>query len=67
MSGSLHDPAVRSVLERLHAAATHDDSREPGATSPPGANQPLSAAERAKQREHIYMPISREAGTLCSS
>lgn len=71
MPGSLQEPTVRGVLERLHAAARADRARRaaqpqrPAPAPAPEGDRPLTAAERAKQHETHYMPISPEAGVLC--
>jgi predicted O-methyltransferase YrrM len=58
MTALLTEP-VHSVLNRLHAAARHDDDLET-APLPPDA----SAQQRADALAHAYLPISAEGGRL---
>jgi predicted O-methyltransferase YrrM len=64
MTNSLSSPPVRAVLDRLHAAATHDDDRPQTWTSD-GGFAAAGAAERAEVLREVYMPISARAGELC--
>ena len=63
MSNTLLTPQVRIILDRLFAAATHDDEtprwRRPGLSWETATTQ-----ERADASEFAYMPISREGGDL---
>jgi predicted O-methyltransferase YrrM len=63
MSNNLRTNQVRAVLNRLFAAAAHDDEiprwRNPGVSW-----ESATAQERADASESTYMPISREGGDL---
>jgi hypothetical protein len=63
MANTLHTPQVRTVLERLFAAATQDQEtprwRKPGLSW-----QTATAQERADASESTYMPISPQCGDL---
>jgi predicted O-methyltransferase YrrM len=63
MSNTLRTNQVRTVLNRLFAAAAHDDEnprwRKPGVSS-----ESATAQERADASESTYMPISQEGGDL---
>jgi predicted O-methyltransferase YrrM len=63
MTNTLLSPPVRTLLDRLHEAADHDDDRMPELpTDRPFTDIP--ALERAEALDGIYMPISAAAGTL---
>jgi predicted O-methyltransferase YrrM len=63
MPNSLADPRVRAVLDRLHAAAAHDEDRV--TAMPPGLDfATATAAQRADALADVYMPISAQAGAL---
>jgi predicted O-methyltransferase YrrM len=63
MSNTLRTNQVRTVLNRLFAAAAHDDEnprwRKPGVSW-----ESATAQERADASESTYMPISQEGGDL---
>jgi predicted O-methyltransferase YrrM len=63
MANALRTNQVRTVLNRLFAAAAQDDGaprwREPGVSS-----ETASAQERADASESTYMPISPQGGDL---
>jgi hypothetical protein len=63
MSSTLRTNQVRTVLNRLFAAAAHDDEnprwRKPGVSW-----ESATAQERADASESTYMPISQEGGDL---
>jgi predicted O-methyltransferase YrrM len=63
MPNTLRTNQVRTVLNRLFAAAAHDDEiprwRKPGVSW-----ESATAQERADASESTYMPISREGGDL---
>ena len=63
MANTLHTPIVRTVLDRLFAAAAEDDEtprwRRPGLSW-----ETANAQERADASESTYMPISRQGGEL---
>jgi predicted O-methyltransferase YrrM len=63
MSNTLRTKQVRAVLNRLFAAAAHDDEiprwRKPGVSW-----ESATAQERADASESTYMPISQEGGDL---
>jgi predicted O-methyltransferase YrrM len=54
---------VRSVLNRLFAAASHDDEN-PRWPKPGLSWETATAQERADASESIYMPVSQEGGDL---
>ena len=63
MSNTLRTNQVRAVLNRLFAAAAHDDEiprwRKPGVSW-----ESATAQERADASESTYMPISQQGGDL---
>jgi predicted O-methyltransferase YrrM len=64
MPNTLHTNRVRTVLDRLFAAAADDDDdtlrwRKPGVSW-----ESATAQERADASESTYMPISQEGGNL---
>src|SRR5579864_6482087 len=63
MANTLRTNQVTTVLNRLFAAAAHDDEtprwREPGVSW-----ETATAQERADASESTYMPISRQGGDL---
>lgn len=63
MSNTLRTPQVRTVLDRLFAAAAQDDEMPRWRQS--GLSWEIATAqERADASEFTYMPISREGGEL---
>jgi predicted O-methyltransferase YrrM len=63
MPNTLTSPPAAAVLDRLFAAAAHDDDRRPGL--PSGRSRVFaSAQEQADAMESIYMPISAPGGNL---
>jgi predicted O-methyltransferase YrrM len=65
MSSSLRSPRVRAVLERLFAAADHDDERR---REIDGADFGAATAdERADLLQAVYMPVSAQGGELIYS
>jgi predicted O-methyltransferase YrrM len=63
MTNTLLSRPVRTVLDRLHAAAAHDDDRPSPWTTEDGFAT-ATAAERADGLREVYMPISAQAGEL---
>ncbi|HKC52047.1 MAG TPA: methyltransferase, partial [Myxococcota bacterium] len=64
---SLDDPKVKSVLDRLHEAATGDMFRMLGRLPTfLGAlmNRSLPAAEMSRRFKDVYIPLSRPQGKL---
>ena len=63
MANTLHTPQVKTVLDRLFAAAAQDDEaprwREPGLSW-----ETATAQQRADASELTYMPISPQGGDL---
>ncbi|WP_420115938.1 O-methyltransferase [Micromonospora sp.] len=59
MTTTLHDPAVRDLIDRLFTEAERDDERSPGRPAPTA-----TARERADLLEDVYMPISARGGDL---
>ncbi|MEV0942157.1 class I SAM-dependent methyltransferase [Micromonospora wenchangensis] len=59
MTTTLHDPAVRDLIDRLFAEAERDDERSPGRPVPTA-----TAQERSDLLEDVYMPISARGGDL---
>jgi predicted O-methyltransferase YrrM len=59
MPDTLHTPQVQSVLDRLFAAAAHDED-----TPQPAIPAGSGAQERADLLEAVYMPISARGGDL---
>jgi predicted O-methyltransferase YrrM len=64
MTNSLASPQVTSVLDRLFAAADHDDDHVPALPDGLGAWSQAPAAQRADALQDCYIPISAEAGKL---
>lgn len=62
MANTLDSPRVRAVLDRLWAAADHDD--EVDARIPPDQWVGATAEQRADLASGIYMPVSRSGGRL---
>ncbi|MDX8031851.1 class I SAM-dependent methyltransferase [Lentzea sp. BCCO 10_0856] len=60
MTITLHEPRVRSVLDRLFGAAASDDSFD----APWDELRSASAQERADALAGVYMPISASGGEL---
>jgi predicted O-methyltransferase YrrM len=60
---TLHTPPVRTVLDRLFAAAALDDDAPPRPI-PGGSLASATAQERADALEDVYMPISAQGGDL---
>ena len=63
MTNTLRTNRVRTVLNRLFAAAAHDDET-PGWSNPGIPWESASAQERADALEATYMPISAQGGDL---
>src|SRR5215471_12562983 len=63
MANTLRTPQVRTVLDRLFAAAAHDDET-PRWKQPDLSWETATAQERADASEATYMPISRQGGEL---
>ena len=63
MANTLRTPQVRTVLDRLFAAAT-DDDENPRWQRPGLSWETATAQERSDASESAYMPISAEAGDL---
>ena len=63
MSNTLRTPQVRTILDRLFAAAAQDDEM-PRWRQPNLSWEIATAQERADASEFTYMPISREGGEL---
>ena len=61
MTATLHTPRIRSVLDRMFAAAERDNSAAPVIPAEP------SARELADALADIYMPISASGGQLLYS
>jgi predicted O-methyltransferase YrrM len=61
-ANSLHTPQVKTILNRLFAAATQDDI--PRFRKPNLSWESATAQERADAMESTYMPISRQGGEL---
>lgn len=59
---TLHSSPLRDVLDRLHAAAGHDDDLELG-----GLPADATSAEQADYLAPVYMPVSPEGGALLYS
>ena len=62
-TNTLHTNHVRTVLNRLFAAAAHDDEN-PQWLPPDIPWETATAQERADASESTYMPISRQGGEL---
>lgn len=68
MTISLHTEDRRAVLDRMFAAAEHDDQRSARLHSlTDAAAGPTNALERAEERAEIYMPVSARGGELLYS
>ena len=63
MPNTLRTPPVRTVLDRLFAAAALDDDA-PRRTIPGGSLASATAQERADVLEAVYLPISARGGDL---
>ncbi|MFG1679793.1 O-methyltransferase [Nonomuraea sp. NPDC049269] len=63
MSNTLHSPLVRTVLDRLFAAADRDDDT-PHGPIPGGSLATATAQERADALAAHYLPISARGGDL---
>jgi len=63
MPNTLCTPPVRTVLDRLFAAAALDDDAEPR-LSPGRSFATATAQERADALDTVYMPISARGGDL---
>jgi predicted O-methyltransferase YrrM len=63
MTTTLHSPPVRTVLDRLFAAAAGDD-HAPVGPFPSGSYATATAGDRADALAAIYMPISAQGGDL---
>jgi predicted O-methyltransferase YrrM len=61
MPTALHTPSVRTMLDRLFAAAAHDHDQEPAIS---GSNTSATAAQRADALRDFYLPISARGGEL---
>jgi len=62
VSTTLQGPSVRTVLDRLFAAAAHDDDRPPPPIS--GSLTSTTALQRADALQAFYLPISARGGEL---
>jgi predicted O-methyltransferase YrrM len=63
MTNTLHSERVRTVLDRLFAAASHDD--EAPRWAKPGVSwESATAQERADALQSAYLPISARGGEL---
>src|SRR5580704_13233232 len=63
MTTTLHTNHVRTVLDRLFAAASHDDEA-PRWTNPGVSWESATAHERADALQAAYLPISAQGGEL---
>jgi predicted O-methyltransferase YrrM len=63
MTNTLHTDHVRGVLDRLFAAASHDDEA-PRWTKPGVSWESATAQERADALQAAYLPISAQGGEL---
>src|SRR5580700_7796362 len=63
MTNTLHSDHVRTVLNRLFAAASHDDEA-PRWESADVSWESATAQERADALQSAYLPISKQAGEL---
>ncbi|MEV0347958.1 class I SAM-dependent methyltransferase [Nonomuraea sp. NPDC050680] len=63
MTNTLHSPLVRTVLDRLFAAAALDDDA-PRGPLPGGSLETATAQERADALAALYLPISARGGDL---
>jgi len=63
MTTTLHSPPVRTVLDRLFAAADRDEDARVG-PFPGGSYDTSTALERADALREVYMPISARGGEL---
>jgi predicted O-methyltransferase YrrM len=65
MTNTLHTDQVRTVLDRLFAAASHDDEA-PRRTKPDVSWESATAQERADALQAAYLPIAAQGGDLLS-
>jgi predicted O-methyltransferase YrrM len=65
MTPTLHSPPVRTLLDRLFAAAARDDDAPQRAIH--GGTASVTARERADAMADVYMPISARGGDLLYS
>jgi predicted O-methyltransferase YrrM len=63
MTNTLHTNHVRTVLDRLFAAASHDDE-VPRWTKPGVSWESATAQDRADALQAAYLPISAQGGEL---
>jgi predicted O-methyltransferase YrrM len=63
MTNTLHTDHVRTVLDRLFAAASHDDEA-PRWTKPGVSLESATAQEKADALQAAYLPISAQGGEL---
>jgi predicted O-methyltransferase YrrM len=63
MTNTLYTNHVRTVLDRLFAAASHDDEVRRW-TKPGGSWESTTAQERADALQAAYLPISAQGGEL---
>src|SRR5271163_2126669 len=63
MTNTLHKDNVRTVLDRLFAAASHDDE-VPRWTKSDASWESSTAQERADALQAAYLPISARGGEL---
>jgi len=63
MTNTLHRDHVRTVLDRLFAAASHDDEA-PRWTNPDVSWESATPQERADALQSAYLPISAPGGDL---
>jgi predicted O-methyltransferase YrrM len=63
MTNTLHSDHVRTVLNRLFAAASHEDEA-PRWRNPDVSWESATAQERADALQSAYLPISKQAGEL---
>src|SRR5580700_5758822 len=63
MTNTLHRDHVRTVLDRLFAAASHDDEA-PRWTNPGVSWESATAQERADALQAAYLPIAAQGGEL---
>jgi predicted O-methyltransferase YrrM len=63
MTNTLHTDHVRTVLDRLFAAASNDDEA-PRWTNPGVSGESATAHERADALQAAYLPISAQGGEL---
>jgi predicted O-methyltransferase YrrM len=63
MTNTLHTDHFRTVLDRLFAAASHDDE-VPRSTKPGVSFESATAQEKADALQAAYLPISAKGGEL---